>query len=101
MVYTSRICDTFQSFVIRYRLPTERLIRQGFWYSKLFKKFVRRHDALSSKYVVSVSVSTVCRVVKCFHVILNIRSIRLALLCNTTHVSLRAGKNTFLPKTLR
>ena len=39
------------------RLLTERLTRQGFWYSKLckfFKKFVRRYIALSSKYGVSV-----------------------------------------------
>ena len=53
----SRICDTFQSFVLRHRLLTERLIKQGIWYSKLckfFKKFVRRHNALFSKYGVSV-----------------------------------------------
>ena len=53
----SRICDTFQSFVLRHRLLTERLIKQGFWYSKLctfFKKFMRRHNALFSKYDVSV-----------------------------------------------
>ena len=46
-----------QSFVIRHRLLTERLIRQGFQYSKLstfFNKFVRRHNELSSKYGVSV-----------------------------------------------
>ena len=57
LIRISRICDTFQSFFIRYRLLTEILIRQGFWYSKLctfFKKFVRRHNALSSKYGVSV-----------------------------------------------
>ena len=43
----SRICDTFQSFVIRHTLLTEKLIKQGFGsYSKLckfFKKFVRRY----------------------------------------------------------
>ena len=53
----SKICDTFQSFVIRHRLLTEGLIKQGFWYSKLckfFKKFVRRYYALFSKYGVSV-----------------------------------------------
>ena len=56
LIKIKRICDTFQSFVIRHRLLTERLIRQGFWYSKLctfFKKFVRRNNALSSKYGVS------------------------------------------------
>ena len=31
LIRISRICDTFQSFVIRYRLLTERLIKQGFW----------------------------------------------------------------------
>ena len=38
-------------------LRIERLIKQGFWYSKLckfFKKFVSRHNALFSKYGVSV-----------------------------------------------
>ena len=48
---------TFQSFVIIHRLLTERLIKQGFWYSKLcifFKKFVIRYCALFSKYGVSV-----------------------------------------------
>ena len=47
----------FQSFVIRHRLLTERLIKQGFWYSKLctfFNKFVSRHNALFSKYGVGV-----------------------------------------------
>ena len=61
LITISRICDTFQSFVIRHRLLTERLIKQGFWYSKLckfFKKFVRRYYALFSKY--GVSVRTMC-----------------------------------------
>ena len=47
----SRICDTFQRFVIRHRLLTERLIKPDFG---TIKKFVRRHYALSSKYGVSV-----------------------------------------------
>ena len=57
LIRISRICDMFQSFLIRHRLLTERLIKQEFWYSKLckiFKKFVRRHNALFSKYGVSV-----------------------------------------------
>ena len=57
LIKISRICDTFQSFVIRHRLLTERLIKQRFWYSKLckfFKKFVRRYYALFNKYGVSV-----------------------------------------------
>ena len=56
LIRISRICDTFQSFVLRHRLLTERLIKQGFCYSKLckfFKKFVSRHNALFSKYGVS------------------------------------------------
>ena len=51
LITISRICDTFQSFVIRHRLLTERLIKQGFWHSnlcKFFKKFVRRRNALFS-----------------------------------------------------
>ena len=46
LIKISRICDTFQSFVKRHRLFTERLIKQGFWYSKLCKlkqKIVRRY----------------------------------------------------------
>ena len=53
LIKISRICDMFQSFVIRHRLLTERLIKQGFCYSKLckfFKKFVRIYYALFSKY---------------------------------------------------
>ena len=41
----------------RHRLLTKRLIKQGFWYSKLsvsFKKFSRRHSMLFNKYAVSV-----------------------------------------------
>ena len=54
LIRISRICGTFQNFVLRHRLLTERLIKQGFWYSKFFKKFVRRHNALFSKYVVGL-----------------------------------------------
>ena len=39
LIRISRICDTFERFVIRHRLLTERLIRQGFRYSKLCKFF--------------------------------------------------------------
>ena len=49
LIRISRIWDTFQSFVIRHRLLTERLIKQGLWYSELckfFKKFARRYYAL-------------------------------------------------------
>ena len=58
LIRISRICDTFQSVVLRHILLAERLIKQGFWYSnlcKFFKKFVSRHNALFSKYgVISV-----------------------------------------------
>ena len=52
-----RICDNYVSFVKRHQLLTKRLIKQGFWYSKLsvsFKKFSRRHSMLFNKYAVSV-----------------------------------------------
>ena len=48
LIRISRICDKFDSFVKRHRLLTDRLIKQGFWYSKLcssFRKFARRHSA--------------------------------------------------------
>ena len=35
---------------------------------------------------------------KCFHVILNIHSIRLALLCNTTHVFIACGKSLLVSR---
>ena len=54
------ICDAFQSFVVRHRLLTERLIKKGFWYKlcKCFKKFVRRHNALFSKYGIRVKLGS-------------------------------------------
>ena len=57
LVRLSRICDTFSTFVARHRLLTERLIKQGFWYTKLcisFKRFAKRHAVLFNKYGVSV-----------------------------------------------
>ena len=53
LIRISRICDKFDSFVKRHRLLTDRLIKQGFWYSKLcssFIKFARRHSAEICKY---------------------------------------------------
>ena len=35
LITINRICDNFNTFIKRYRLLTERLIRQGFWYNKL------------------------------------------------------------------
>ena len=49
LIRICRICDTYLSFVTRHRLLTERLIKQGFWYTKVyqsFKKFTKRHYAL-------------------------------------------------------
>ena len=57
LIRISRICDKFDSFVKRHRLLTDRLIKQGFWYSKLcssFIKFARRHNAEICKYRVSI-----------------------------------------------
>ena len=57
LIRISRICDKFDSFVKRHRLLTDRLIKQGFWYSKLcssFIKFARRHSAEICKYRVSI-----------------------------------------------
>ena len=52
LVRISSICDNYVSFVKRHQLLTKRLIKQGFWYSKLsvsFKKFSRRHSTLFNK----------------------------------------------------
>ena len=59
MCSISRICesDNYVSFVKRHQLLTKRLIKQGFWYSKLsvsFKKFSRKHLMSFNKYAVSV-----------------------------------------------
>ena len=53
LVRMSRICDTFSTFVSRHSLLTDRLIKQGFWYSKLctyFKKFARGYAVLFKMY---------------------------------------------------
>ena len=39
LVRISRICDNYVSFVKRHQLLTKRLIKQGFWYSKLSVSF--------------------------------------------------------------
>ena len=57
LIRICRICDNYSSFLLRHKLLTERLVRQGFWYNKLcitFKKFARRYNVLISKYGVSV-----------------------------------------------
>ena len=55
LIRISQICDIYvPKFCHKvYSILTDSLIRQGFWYSKLckyFKKFVRRHYALSNKF---------------------------------------------------
>ena len=35
LIRINRICENFNNFVKRHRLLTEKLISQGFWYSKL------------------------------------------------------------------
>ena len=57
LIRINRICENFDAFVKRHRLLTERLIRQGFWYSKLcnsFKKFAKKYNAELSKYNVRI-----------------------------------------------
>ena len=54
LIRISRICDKFAK---RHRLLTDRLIQQGFWFSKLcssFRKFARRHRVEICKYRVSI-----------------------------------------------
>ena len=35
LIRICRICDNYSSFLLRHKLLTERLVRQGFWYNKL------------------------------------------------------------------
>ena len=53
----ARICDNYTAFVTRHHLLTRRLIKQGFWYTKLcraFKKFAKHHCSVFTKFGVSV-----------------------------------------------
>ena len=48
-----RICSTFERFKDRHYKLTEKLIKQGFWYTGLcmaFKRFVRSHANIFHKY---------------------------------------------------
>ena len=57
LIRISRICDTYSSFVKRHRILTYRLIKQGFWYTRLcmlFKKFTKRYGVLFTKYGIGV-----------------------------------------------
>ena len=58
IVRLSRICCDYTSFIKRHYMMTSRLIRQGFWYTKLCKKFKhysRRHSTLFNKFGTSLS----------------------------------------------
>ena len=57
IVRLSRICCDYTSFIKRHYMMTSWLIRQGFWYSKLCKKFKhysRRHSTLFNKFGTSL-----------------------------------------------
>ena len=57
LIRIARICDNYSSFIDRHYKLTSRLIKQGFWYSRLcttFKKFTKRHHALFVKFATSV-----------------------------------------------
>ena len=54
----SQICDKFASFVKRHRLLTDRLIKQGFWYSKLCT--VVHLESLQSGIVQSYVLEGIC-----------------------------------------
>ena len=57
LVRIGRICDDYNCFCKRNRAITSKLIKQGFWYSKLrltFKKFARRHRVVFDKFKISV-----------------------------------------------
>ena len=57
LVRIGRICEEYSAFMDRNRMITDRLIKQGFRYSKLcktFKKFSRNHRTIFNRYGVSV-----------------------------------------------
>ena len=51
LIRISRICDKFDSFIKRHRLLTDRLIKQGFWYSKLCSSFRSLQGGIVQRYV--------------------------------------------------
>ena len=57
IVRIGRICEEYSAFMDRNRMIIDRLIKQGFHYSKLcktFKKFSRKHRTIFNRYGVSV-----------------------------------------------
>ena len=64
LVRIGRICEEYSAFMDRNRMITDRLIKQGFRYSKLcktFKKFSRKHRTIFNRYGVSVRQQGICR----------------------------------------
>ena len=58
LIRIARICDNYSSFMDRHHMLTSRLIKQGFWYSRLctsFKKFTKRYSALFAKFTTTCS----------------------------------------------
>ena len=57
LIRISRICCEYSAFIKRHYMITSRLIRQGFWYTRLcnrFKCYSRRHASLFNKFGTSV-----------------------------------------------
>ena len=57
LIRISRICCEYSAFIKRHYMITSRLIRQGFWYTRLcnrFKRYSRRHASLFNKFGTSV-----------------------------------------------
>ena len=57
LVRIGRICDSFKAFNARHTELTHRLMKQGFKYDKLcrkFKEFARKHNHLIKKFHVSI-----------------------------------------------
>ena len=57
LIRIGRICSTFEQFRDRHHKLTQRLIKQGFWYSGLcaaFKKFARSHADIFYRYGCSI-----------------------------------------------
>ena len=57
LVRIGRICSNFVQFKLRHYTLTQKLMKQGFWYSGLcmaFRKFARSHVGIITKYGCSV-----------------------------------------------
>ena len=57
LVHIGRICSNFVQFKLRHYTLTQKLMKQGFWYSGLcmvFRRFARSHVGIITKYGCSV-----------------------------------------------